>query len=291
MGVNEYYEELSFPDGEKIHVSRQVDMGRDGAVHWHQCVEVLVSRRDGNEATVNFTSWALNRNDLVVVCPGDLHAVRATEPEGLLVMQFPVALLAVMGALKALLPRLSRLGCLRYDAQSPDWAAMMAHIQAIEARYFSGDDFREVRMYASLLELFALVGKLCLKAGQDESDTGANTEQANLKLMAEACLYITENCGKPMTLGDVATKVGVSKSHFAHLFKSYTGMTFIDFLTAQRLKLAETFFANPRLHIIDIAFESGFSSISSFNRAFRRAKGCSPTQYRATLPGEQGTGN
>ena len=77
--------------------------------------------------------------------------------------------------------------------------------------------------------------------------------------------------------------MAVSKSHFAHLFKNYTNMTFVDFLTTERIKVAESLFSNPKLHIIDIAFESGFSSISSFNRAFRKVKGCSPTEFRATM--------
>ncbi|MGX8704982.1 MAG: helix-turn-helix domain-containing protein [bacterium] len=104
-----------------------------------------------------------------------------------------------------------------------------------------------------------------------------------MRLMAEACLYISENCAKPLSLAEIAARIGISKSHFAHLFKAYTNMTFVDFLTAERIKMAESLFPNPKLHIIDIAFESGFSSISSFNRAFRRIKGCSPTEFRATM--------
>jgi AraC-like DNA-binding protein len=59
-------------------------------------------------------------------------------------------------------------------------------------------------------------------------------------------------------------------------------MTFVEFLTAERIKRAEAFFSDPKIHIVDAAYDSGFSSISSFNRAFRRIKGCSPTQFRRT---------
>ena len=103
-----------------------------------------------------------------------------------------------------------------------------------------------------------------------------------MSLIAEACLYMTENCTEQLTLGGISHHIGMSKSHFAHLFRSYTGMTFVDFLTAERIKRAETFFLDPKMHIVDIAYESGFSSISSFNRAFRKVKGCSPTEFRKT---------
>ena len=74
----------------------------------------------------------------------------------------------------------------------------------------------------------------------------------------------------------------MSKSHFSHLFKTYTDMTFVEFLTAERIKRAEAYFSDPHVHIVDVAYDAGFASISSFNRAFRRIKGCSPTQFRRT---------
>ena len=282
MGINKYYENLIFSGGSKINVSRKVDTNYFDTVHWHPYVEVLVSLRDGNAATINFTRYALAENDIAIVYSGDLHAVHYVTEDSFLIIQFPIALLAVMGELSRVLPQLSRCNCVRHvpgDAASED---RLRCVRAIDESYHSDDPFREVRAYASLLEFFARVGRLCMSA-QPDAAAGASTEQANMKLMAEACLYIAENCVKPLTLNEVASEVGVSTSHFAHLFKGYTNMTFVDFLTTERIKLAESLFPNPKLHIIDIAFESGFSSISSFNRAFRKVKGCSPSQFRATM--------
>lgn len=280
MSVNKYYENLIFNSGSKINVSRRVDARYFDTVHWHPYVEVLVSRCDGNVATINFNRCRLDEGDIAIAYSGDLHSVHYVREDSFLIIQFPIALLAIMGELNGILPYLSRCNCVRREADS---AGMAALIQSIEDMYFSEDAFREVRIYARLLELFAMIGQRCVRSGGPDSTIGANTEQANMKLMAKACLYISENCVKPLTLNEVALETGVSKSHFSHLFKSYTNMTFVDFLTTERIKLAESFFPNQQLHIIDIAFESGFSSISSFNRAFRKVKGCSPTEFRANM--------
>ena len=282
MGINKYYENLIFNSGSKINVSRKVDTNYFDTVHWHPYVEVLVSMRDGNAATVNFTRYALGENDIIIVYSGDLHAVHYVTEDAFLIIQFPTALLAVMGELNRILPQLSRCNCVRHAPGDAASEAMLSSVLDIDRYYHSDDPFREVRAYARLLEFFTQVGRLCLSE-QPDATGSINTEQANMKLMAEACLYITENCIKALTLNEVASEVGVSKSHFAHLFKGYTNMTFVDFLTTERIKVAESLFPNPKLHIIDIAFESGFSSISSFNRAFRKVKGCSPTEFRSTM--------
>jgi AraC-like DNA-binding protein len=41
--------------------------------------------------------------------------------------------------------------------------------------------------------------------------------------------------------------------------------------------------SDPHKRLADVAFASGFDSISSFNRAFRQHAGMSPTQYRLSL--------
>ena len=282
-GINRYYEDLVFDSGAKLNVSRQINNDYFDTVHWHPYVELLVSRCDGNRATVNFNSYQLNQNDIALIWSGDLHAVQSVRDDSYLIIQFPIALLAVMGELNGILPRLSRLHCVRYDEKKPETLQIIRCAEAIEQHHFQDGPFREVQVYADLLNLFALIGKQCIQVESDVPEAENTTDRTNLKLMTEACLYISENCMKPLSLNDVALEVGVSRSHFAHLFKNYTNMTFVDFLTVERVKLAETFFMNPNLRITDIAFESGFSSISSFNRSFRKIKGCSPTEFRATM--------
>ena len=282
-GINRYYEDLVFDSGTKINVSRRINNDYFDTIHWHPYVELLVSRCDGNKAIVNFSSFQLNKNDIVLIYSGDLHAVQSVRADSYLIIQFPIALLAVMGELNGILTRLSRIHCVRFEKNRQESLQIIRCADAIEQHYFQDDPFREVQVYADLLNLFALIGRICIHSGTDFPETDNSTDRSNLKLMTEACLYISENCMKPLSLNDVALQIGVSRSHFAHLFKDYTNMTFVDFLTVERVKLAETFFLNPRLRITDIAFESGFSSISSFNRSFKKVKGCSPSEFRATL--------
>ena len=156
-------------------------------------------------------------------------------------------------------------------------------LKKFAAEYETQAPFREVRMYALLLQFFERVGRRCLEEQQADPAGETGPEQKQVKRMAEACLYISQNCTKPLTLEDAAAQMGVSKSYFANLFKRYTNTTFVAFLTEERIKRAQRMFRKPNVHIIDIAFDSGFTSLSAFNRAFKKITGMSPSKFRETM--------
>jgi AraC-like DNA-binding protein len=64
------------------------------------------------------------------------------------------------------------------------------------------------------------------------------------------------------------------------LFQKTFGTTLISYLTQHRISHAQRLLATTAQTVTEIAFESGFLSISRFNDAFRRACGCSPREYR-----------
>ena len=283
MLMNNYFERLNFISGKKFNVSKKIDISFSDTMHWHPFIEILVSLYDNNEVTINFTKYVLKINDLVIIYPGDLHSLNHVDENAFILVQFPLDLLMIMSEFNGNFSMFYQHHCIKYDPSNIDSDKMIFLIKELPELYYSDTLFNEVRIYSLLLTFFAKIGQYCVNAKKEEFSDDANTDYKSTKLITEACLYISQNCTKPITLDDISHHIGVSKSHFSHLFKKYTNMTFIDFLTTERVKRTEFLISNPKAHIIDIAFDSGFSSLSSFNRAFKKIKGISPKEFRERM--------
>ena len=283
MFKKDYFESIVFSDQKVFKVSKKLSDDYREELHWHPFVEILVCLTDQFQVTVNFTTHTLKRNDLVIVYPGDLHSVQKVPENHLLIIQFPYELLTIMSEVRSKETLFFQFPYIPYDPLrvENDWILLM--IKKFAALAETDNPFQEISMYSLLLSFFEQVGLYCLKSQSQLAENNPNAEYKATKQMAKACLYITHNCTGPLTLDDVASHMGMSKSHFAHLFKEYMDMTFVDFLTTERIRRAKVLFRNPSTRIIDIAFDSGFSSISSFNRAFKKVTGQTPSEYRDSL--------
>jgi AraC-like DNA-binding protein len=107
--------------------------------------------------------------------------------------------------------------------------------------------------------------------------TSASTHQDS---MAEAVLYLVSHFREEVRLEDLLKRVGMSKTTFSRQFRLHAGRTFQEFLLSLRLQAALGELLHSRDPITEIAMRSGFSHIAFFNRAFRGAYGCSPSQMR-----------
>ena len=97
------------------------------------------------------------------------------------------------------------------------------------------------------------------------------------------CQYIDTSFRENLTLEQAAEISGFSKYHFSRLFKEFTGITFQEYLTRQRIRHAEELLNDSKISITDIALASGFSAVSNFNRSFQMYNHCSPSQFRKKL--------
>ncbi len=100
-------------------------------------------------------------------------------------------------------------------------------------------------------------------------------------LVANAKKYIQSRYRDALSLDAAARAVNASTRHFCKVFKQATGITFTDYLARVRVEKAKHLLRNPHLRVSEIAFETGFESISQFNRSFKRISGQSPSQFRA----------
>jgi AraC-like DNA-binding protein len=81
-------------------------------------------------------------------------------------------------------------------------------------------------------------------------------------------------------LAEVARAVNASVHHFCKAFKKATGLTFTEYLGMVRVARATELLADPHARVSEVAYRVGFSSLTHFNRVFKKLQGQSPTEYR-----------
>jgi len=92
--------------------------------------------------------------------------------------------------------------------------------------------------------------------------------------------YISTNVDDDITLADLARVGGQSPFHFARKFTLAMGVSPKRYVSRMRLDRAMAELAAGRLPLAQIAHNASFSSQASFTRAFRRATGMTPREYR-----------
>jgi AraC family transcriptional regulator, melibiose operon regulatory protein len=134
-----------------------------------------------------------------------------------------------------------------------------------------------LEMEARLLRLARVAPPLPLNGARKRhaplSDAGLN------KVEQMACL-IAQRYTERLTVDEIGKSVKLHPNYAMNLFQKTFGTTLIEYLTQHRVSHAQRLLATSDLKVVDVAFSSGFSSISRFNDAFRRACGCSPREYR-----------
>ena len=121
-------------------------------------------------------------------------------------------------------------------------------------------------------QLSTLSNQLCIEQKSEEP-----------AVITRARQFIAENKRKPITLATVAQASGASMFHFCKLFRVTTGVKFTDYVARSRVEDARELLCNRRLRMCEVAYESGFQSLTAFHRAFQRILGQSPTAYRTAL--------
>jgi AraC family transcriptional regulator len=95
--------------------------------------------------------------------------------------------------------------------------------------------------------------------------------------------HIDERLAEHVPLAALAALARLSPCHFSRAFKQSFGMPPHRFHIHCRIERAKALLADPDQSVTEIAIAVGFSSASSFNGAFRKATGATPSEYRRTV--------
>lgn len=104
--------------------------------------------------------------------------------------------------------------------------------------------------------------------------------EANIhKVMQNDKLYLNPN----LSLGDLAKAVSEPANYVSQTLNGRLGDTFFDFINTQRIQDALPLLNHENKTILDIAYDVGFNSRSSFYKAFKQKTGLTPTTYKQQM--------
>jgi two-component system response regulator YesN len=78
----------------------------------------------------------------------------------------------------------------------------------------------------------------------------------------------------------VAEELQISESYLSRLFKTYTGYTFVEYLTDHRIKQAIELMKDRRLKIYEVAEQVGYQDAKYFSILFKKKMGVTPMTFK-----------
>lgn len=110
-----------------------------------------------------------------------------------------------------------------------------------------------------------------------------NHKESETERMQVVHEYVLKHFREDLSLSEVASLVSMSEAAFCRYFKRRTNKTFFDFVAEIRIGHACRLLLEDQLSITQIAYESGYNTLSHFNRQFKLLKEKTPLAYQRGL--------
>ncbi|BAK99879.1 putative two-component system response regulator [Oscillibacter valericigenes Sjm18-20] len=125
--------------------------------------------------------------------------------------------------------------------------------------------------------LFRLLEVSCLR---DLREAGKWSKREKVRPVNEAKRYISEHYAEPLNLDGICSHVGLSPNYFSTLFRKETGKTFLEYLLEIRINAAKKLLRETKQTMEAVCESVGIHDYKRFSKAFKKATGVSPKEYR-----------
>lgn len=224
--------------------------------HMHNCFELAVCLSGETEITVDGVLYTINQGEALLIFPHQLHSYGFSQNKNMICIFSPKIVSAYYNSHTAVKPVSNKFKIDEYFTLALD----------------NYNDNSKPIFTKGLLYL------IC-----DAFDRGATyTENANRNLLERIFIYVNENFKGDCTLKTVALNMGYNHSYVSRYFKNCVGMNLCDYVNMVRLGNVCYLYENSQGTLLSFALDSGFDSLRTFNRNFKRFYGASPKEYFKT---------
>ena len=263
-----------------IYASEDIHRRKSGILstpHYHDEIELLIIYDGTIEITVNGKDYYASEGDVVYVASGVPHSTR-TDEYGVVygLLQFrdgdfidPKTRKIIKYSMKLHFLSEAPIRILKSPSIKDEFDSITREQGEKQRAY-------ETMIRSSILRIIAILSREGALSFNEE----AYLSSAGQKILP-ALAYINENYREDISLEEISARLGFNESYFCRIFKQAIGATFTEYLNFVRVCKAEKLLAQGSMSILDISSEVGFTSVSYFNRIFKKYRSCSPGYYRA----------
>ena len=241
--------------------------------HLHRELELICLLEGEVVAYADSTRCVLHAGDVFLTFPNQIHSYEKRTPETHVGFIFKPDIVPEM--METFTMGLPQSPVIKGAANEPRIRALIdALTETREREPFSHlSDLRRGYLLALCAELIPLMTVVKLPVGDSES----------LRTIVSFC---TRNYAENLSLSLLEEKLHLNKYYISHLFSGRLGLRFNDYINSLRISEACRYLLNSDHSITEIGSLVGFNTPRTFNRAFIKQMGVSPTDYRRSRQSE-----
>jgi AraC-like DNA-binding protein len=254
-------------------------------LHWHEQIEILYVLEGQLTALINGKTWDGRQGDIFIIDTGLIHGFSEPSPESSVrIFQFgreifdePLTLTEDRQVKKPVFGGTCQISPLRDRSV---YLLVKTILTDINREFQKKEQGYRFVIKSDLYKLAAFL--LRNMAAEEAVNSGRITVEKNhTRYLEQIFSYMYRNFDNPdLKLDDAAREVGLSKYYLTRFLKEQTGLGYHDHLARVRLSRARQFLAESDIPVIDIAYQCGFYSLTTFNRLFKKHTGTIPSAYR-----------
>ncbi len=264
--------------GLKIYYNKEVE---NYPLHWHTALEIIMPYKNEYTVVIDDENHTFQEGDIWITPPGTLHRLIAPSSGERLVLLFDYSLICNIQGMDSLLHTLHPYALISREEYPKLNQKLRGYLEEIAREYENKMPFTEACIYSLIMHFFVDFGRTSFNTTERFFGITSSKQHEYIEKFMMICNYITDHCTENLSIDELAKLAGFSKFHFSRLFKQFANMSCYEYLTQKRIAHAEQLLIQPNISITEVAMLSGFGSLSTFNRIFKAAKNCTPSEYKS----------
>ena len=234
--------------------------------HLHHHIELGFVKSGHTKVSIDSNGYDVESGDIIVVFPNQIHRFETIERERYILLLVNPDMLPELN--KQFTTTLPVSNLIKGAARDKELSEL---IESISETYFSNEPYKDAILRGYLLAFF---GKLLRKTELRD------VQSCDYHVLGMILNYCITNSDKNLSLGMLESELHISKYYISHIMSSKLHIGFNDYINSLRVSNACKYLLRTDKSVTEIMEIVGFNTLRTFNRAFFKQTGVTPSAYR-----------